>query len=257
VLAFRFLYGLRLLSPFVIGTTHISYRRFLLLNAMAALVWAGIFATLGFVLGDAAQALTPAWPFDTRRTGIGAGLTIIITLAGLMLTRRLWPSSQRRADPPERQGRSVRDDHDAQRRLPTGDGQQTIDIGMSAGAVAGIGHMLAKQQQAMFGSGRVKRAEDLGKIVVDRQRALLARLVPDAGHHGALRIDQVDAGQSVDGRQLLEIIGENRARLDRFRHGIKVLKVHWARATSSFPRPVPPGLQRPAPDIALRDCRNG
>jgi membrane protein DedA with SNARE-associated domain len=95
VLAFRFLYGLRLLSPFVIGTTHISYRRFLLLNAMAALVWAGIFATLGFMLGDAAQALTPAWPFDMRRTDIGLGAAIALALVALMYRRtRSSPRSE-------------------------------------------------------------------------------------------------------------------------------------------------------------------
>lgn len=95
VLAFRFLYGLRLVSPLVIGTTGMAYRRFLLLNAMAALIWAAIFATLGFILGDAAQALT--WPFDARWTGMGAGSAVVLALVGLMLVRRIRPSPQSEA----------------------------------------------------------------------------------------------------------------------------------------------------------------
>lgn len=92
VLAFRFLYGLRLFSPFVIGTTRISYRRFLLLNAMAALIWAGIFSTLGYVLGDTAETLAPAWPLDGRWTGVAAGSLILVVAIGLMFVRRFRPS---------------------------------------------------------------------------------------------------------------------------------------------------------------------
>jgi membrane protein DedA with SNARE-associated domain len=89
VLAFRFLYGLRLFSPFVIGTTSIAYRRFLILNAMAALLWAGLFATLGYVLGDTAQTLAPAWPLDERRTWMVGVLAVPLLLIGVLARRRV------------------------------------------------------------------------------------------------------------------------------------------------------------------------
>ncbi|MGD9139858.1 MAG: DedA family protein, partial [Desulfobacterales bacterium] len=40
ILSFRFLYGLRTISPFVIGMSPVSVKKFILLNAVGALVWA-------------------------------------------------------------------------------------------------------------------------------------------------------------------------------------------------------------------------
>lgn len=57
VFAFRFLYGLRTISPLAIGTTSLSATRFLLINAVAALVWATIFIGLGFLFGQAIEAM--------------------------------------------------------------------------------------------------------------------------------------------------------------------------------------------------------
>lgn len=57
VFAFRFLYGLRTVSPMAIGTSGISAGRFALLNAAAAVVWAGIFVSLGFLFGNAIEAV--------------------------------------------------------------------------------------------------------------------------------------------------------------------------------------------------------
>jgi hypothetical protein len=46
------------------------------------------------------------------------------------------------------------------------------------------------------------------------QRALFARLVLDAGHHGALAVDQIDALDTVNGGQLREVVLEYVARLN-------------------------------------------
>jgi membrane protein DedA with SNARE-associated domain len=40
ILIFRFLYGLRAVTPFVIGMSTVPTRTFVLLNAIGALVWA-------------------------------------------------------------------------------------------------------------------------------------------------------------------------------------------------------------------------
>ncbi len=53
VLTFRFIYGLRNISPFAIGMTGISRRRFFALNAVAAFTWANAFVWGGFFLGRA------------------------------------------------------------------------------------------------------------------------------------------------------------------------------------------------------------
>ena len=57
VLAFRFIYGMRTISPMVIGTTSIPALRFLLLNAIAALIWGILITAIGFLFGEAVHAL--------------------------------------------------------------------------------------------------------------------------------------------------------------------------------------------------------
>lgn len=51
IFAFRFLYGLRTVSPIAIGTSHVPTRTFLWINATAAAVWAVLFTGLGYVFG--------------------------------------------------------------------------------------------------------------------------------------------------------------------------------------------------------------
>ncbi len=51
ILSFRFIYGLRNVSPFVIGMNGIAHPRFAALNFIAAFAWATIFAGGGFLLG--------------------------------------------------------------------------------------------------------------------------------------------------------------------------------------------------------------
>lgn len=55
ILSFRFLYGLRTVAPFVIGMSRVHARRFILLNAIGAAVWAVIFGFGGFLFGHALE----------------------------------------------------------------------------------------------------------------------------------------------------------------------------------------------------------
>lgn len=55
ILSFRFIYGVRSVSPFIIGMSGIPVRRFLLLNLLAAVVWSIAVASLGYFLGRAAE----------------------------------------------------------------------------------------------------------------------------------------------------------------------------------------------------------
>lgn len=52
ILSFRFFYGLRNLTPFVLGSADISIRKFFVLNAIGAAVWAVAFALVGYVFGS-------------------------------------------------------------------------------------------------------------------------------------------------------------------------------------------------------------
>jgi membrane protein DedA with SNARE-associated domain len=51
ILTFRFFYGLRNLTPFILGTTDISGLKFFLLNAVGAAVWAVAFGFAGYFFG--------------------------------------------------------------------------------------------------------------------------------------------------------------------------------------------------------------
>lgn len=57
ILAFRYLYGLRIVSPIAIGFTSVSASRFLALNAASAAVWAMLFTGIGFAAGQAYRRL--------------------------------------------------------------------------------------------------------------------------------------------------------------------------------------------------------
>lgn len=51
IFSFRFIYGIRVASPFIIGACGISIKRFAVLNFLAAIVWSVISCSLGYMLG--------------------------------------------------------------------------------------------------------------------------------------------------------------------------------------------------------------
>ena len=67
--AFRFLYGLRTVSPIAIGTTRLTTARFVTINAVAALAWAATFILLGYCFGHAFEASSAT---DSTKTSMTA-----------------------------------------------------------------------------------------------------------------------------------------------------------------------------------------
>jgi len=57
ILGFRFLYGLRIVTPFVIGMSHIPIAEFAILNIIGALLWAIIIGILGYAFGHGLELL--------------------------------------------------------------------------------------------------------------------------------------------------------------------------------------------------------
>jgi membrane protein DedA with SNARE-associated domain len=53
ILGFRFLYGLRMITPFVLGMSRVPIRYFLFLNMISVLVWAGLIGSTGYLFGNA------------------------------------------------------------------------------------------------------------------------------------------------------------------------------------------------------------
>jgi membrane protein DedA with SNARE-associated domain len=57
IVGVRFAYGLRIAGPIIIGTSQISPLRFLVFNAIGAVIWAVLVAGIGYLFGEAAEAL--------------------------------------------------------------------------------------------------------------------------------------------------------------------------------------------------------
>jgi membrane protein DedA with SNARE-associated domain len=80
ILAFRFIYGMRTVSPIAIGTSAVPARTFVPLNMLAAAIWGPLIAWLGYLFG---KALDP-WLHDVKSIIlIAAGVAVMIAVGGL------------------------------------------------------------------------------------------------------------------------------------------------------------------------------
>jgi membrane protein DedA with SNARE-associated domain len=74
ILGFRFLYGMRTVTPFVIGMSRVKTATFIVLNAISALAWAVVFGTGGYLFGAALEVFLK----DVKRYELLAFLGIFI-----------------------------------------------------------------------------------------------------------------------------------------------------------------------------------
>jgi membrane protein DedA with SNARE-associated domain len=82
IFAFRFLVGLRTISPIVIGTTRISTAKFVLLNAIAAVVWGQLFTALGYLFGHGIEQMMGRLPLH-HHLFLALGAAAVIAGAAL------------------------------------------------------------------------------------------------------------------------------------------------------------------------------
>jgi len=52
ILSYRFMYGVRNISAFAIGMSHLTWRRFFVLNMIASFLWSASFCAAGYLMGD-------------------------------------------------------------------------------------------------------------------------------------------------------------------------------------------------------------
>ena len=81
ILAFRFIFGLRVASPIAIGVSQIPTWRFTLLNILGAVIWAAAFTMAGFIFGEAVHNLLGKGHHAGRWTLITAGGVIVVVAA--------------------------------------------------------------------------------------------------------------------------------------------------------------------------------
>lgn len=105
VLGFRFLYGLRTVSPVAVGTSDVSQIRFSALNPIAAVLWALLFTAVGYGLGG------PLGRYFHRPKSIVPFLVagLLILGVGVFILRKLWGVVRTRGRTPgkDRNGRSA------------------------------------------------------------------------------------------------------------------------------------------------------
>lgn len=78
ILTFRFIYGIRTISPVALGLTDIKVRTFLVFNAIAAALWAATFTMAGYAFGQTVEALLGDIKAIEQKLAIALGIALII-----------------------------------------------------------------------------------------------------------------------------------------------------------------------------------
>jgi membrane protein DedA with SNARE-associated domain len=89
VLSFRFIYGLRAVSPVAIGLSSISAIRFAALNLISAAVWAVVVGGVGFLFGQAIEGVMGRLKVWEHRILAAAGIVLVLFLIHRLVRRRV------------------------------------------------------------------------------------------------------------------------------------------------------------------------
>ncbi|MFM8332452.1 MAG: DedA family protein [Candidatus Methylumidiphilus sp.] len=92
ILGFRFLYGIRNVTPLAIGSSGFNPLRFFVLNFVGALAWAIAFGSFGYHLGAFAEALLDDVE-HYERIALGFLLALALAYYCWRTLRKLWPPS--------------------------------------------------------------------------------------------------------------------------------------------------------------------
>lgn len=88
IVGFRFVYGIRTISPFVIGASGIDIKRFAILNVIAGIIWAVLSVGAGYLIGyffsDTIDLIIEKF-IQYQKIGI---TTIILTIVAVVCWKR-------------------------------------------------------------------------------------------------------------------------------------------------------------------------
>ena len=97
ILGFRFMYGLRTVTPFAIGMSKITYTRFTALNLIGAGIWATAISLTGYYFGHAVEAvLGNIKHYELELLISIIGISVLIWLISHYRRRRTSPSVLRK-----------------------------------------------------------------------------------------------------------------------------------------------------------------
>ena len=84
---FRFVYGIRTISPVVIGAGGIKPSRFIPINIAAAFIWAAVSCWGGYMLGDVMQDIFDHF-YDIQRYIVYGVVALVVLIGGYRLWKR-------------------------------------------------------------------------------------------------------------------------------------------------------------------------
>lgn len=100
ILGFRFVYGMRTISPIAIGTTRVPIAKFVPLNMFAAAIWGPLFIWIGYTFGKAVDPLL-------SRLSQGALILLVAVVAFAALGGVfVWRARKKRHSEEDRRGES-------------------------------------------------------------------------------------------------------------------------------------------------------
>lgn len=76
ILGFRFMYGLRNITPFALGMSQVSIKRFVLLNALGAALWALTYGAIGYIFGAAVEHLIKRYQLEVLATIVAVAVVV-------------------------------------------------------------------------------------------------------------------------------------------------------------------------------------
>ena len=88
VLIFRFIYGIRTVTPAVLGATHYPVVRYLILNVVSAAVWAVVFTSLGWGLGEGIRQMLSRRGHNDELLVAAIVLSIVLWTAWYLLKKK-------------------------------------------------------------------------------------------------------------------------------------------------------------------------
>jgi membrane protein DedA with SNARE-associated domain len=89
ILAFRFLYGLRTVSPLALGASSVPATRYLVLNAVAAAIWAPVITGVGYALGALLHGAVGGLPKIEHRIAAVLAVAVLSVVVFRLIARRL------------------------------------------------------------------------------------------------------------------------------------------------------------------------
>ncbi|MGN6375465.1 MAG: DedA family protein [Sphingomonas sp.] len=88
IFGFRFIYGIRTVSPVAIGTSGVPAQTFVVMNTIAAAVWGALFVGLGYVFGHGIETLLGRVP--AKRHVMVLAIAGVVLLVACVQAIRWW-----------------------------------------------------------------------------------------------------------------------------------------------------------------------